>query len=80
MASTKHNSGWIDEVFYRNGFLVVFTHQNTAIIHAGVPSWVPGVMARGKSSGVQYNRHVRGQYPGQSYPADKVAQIIAEAA
>lgn len=76
--STARRSSWIDSLAYHGNFLVVFTSSETAIIYAGIPSWLPGLLAAGisksqdkgrslyrRSVGRAYHRLVKNKYTGQ---------------
>lgn len=75
-------STWIREIGYRNGYLAVFTHgtrgQLKAMLYAGVPSWVPGLVKAGtgrRSAGLAYNRLVKGQYEYRAVEGEKAEEL-----
>jgi hypothetical protein len=90
MTTLTPASTWISSIAYRAGYLAVFIAPDhcpnsqvgripVAMLYAGTPSWLPGLLAAGtgrRSVGLAYNRLLKGRYAYQRIEgAAKIAEL-----
>lgn len=80
-------SSWITDIRYKNGFLAIFTKDErtgdvSALLYAGVPSWVAGLVKAGtgrRSPGLAFNRLVKSKgYAYQRIEGKKKVKELRE--
>lgn len=91
--SSVKSSSWISGIAYHEGFLVVFTCDNTAIIYNKVPSWLKGLVMAGmwkpqgvydgkikgyRSVGRAYCKLVKGKYASQVVRDQKEVETLRQ--
>lgn len=82
----KIPSSWIKSIYYKNiggtGYLAVFTSRGDALLHSGIPSYLPGLVQAGKggrSVGSAYNKLVRSKgYPYQHVTDPQAVRELKE--